>query len=128
MALISEGDESDVHKEVTRGRGREVYEFTHSNTFRLGVAITTITSIPRWHMARVLFSENKEDVSPSGIGRAIRACLTDAWFLLAGRCHLVDYAMRDFADFERPVFHLSVLRALLRTVVYILNISLWVSG
>ena len=74
MALILEGDESESHKEATRKRGREVYEFTHSDTFRRGVAITTITSIPRWHMARALFSEQKEDGSPSGIGHSIRAC------------------------------------------------------
>ena len=124
MALILEGDESEAHKEVTRKRGREVYDFTRSSTHRRGIDITAITSIPRWHMARALFSENKEESAPSGIGHAIRACLADTGFLLAGRCHLVDYAMRDFADFERPVCRLSGLRALLRTAVYILNISL----
>ena len=90
--------------------------------------ITAITSIPRWHMARSLLSEKKEGAAPSVIGHAIRACLTDAGFLLAGGCRLVDYAMRDFSDYERSVCRLGVLRALLRTVVYILNISSWVSG
>ena len=78
-------------------------------------------------MARSLFSEKEPD-KPHGVGHAVRACLTDTGFLLAGRCHLVGYIMRDFSDFETPVFRLSVLRALLRAVVYLLNFLLWVRG
>ena len=78
-------------------------------------------------MARALFSEKSEPSGAkskpskfSGVGHAIRSCLKDTAYILSGRCSLVDYVFRDFADFERDVFAISVLRALLRTVVHLL--------
>ena len=78
-------------------------------------------------MARALFSEKFEPSGAkskppelSGVGHAIRSCLKDTAYILPGRCSSVDYVFRDFADFERDVFALSVLRAPLRTVVYLL--------
>ena len=61
-------------------------------------------------MARALFSEQKPSSDTlegnravSGIGHAIRAGLRDTEYILAGKCDVVDYIMRDFADFEIDV-------------------------
>ena len=74
-------------------------------------------------MARSIFSEcpPADSGEPFGIGKAIRSCLTDTRYILYGRCDLVDYVLRDFADFEAVPFTLSVVRSLLRTVVYLLE-------
>ena len=79
-------------------------------------------------MVRALFSDPKpssktsEENRGTGIGYAIRACVRDTEYILAGKCDVVDYILRDFADFERAVFGISLLRALMRTIVYILNV------
>ena len=51
----------------------------------------------------------------------VRVCLSDTAYILAGRCEVVDYLLRDYAPFEEYAFRITVLRSLLRTVVYILN-------
>ena len=123
-----DGDEKEGHQEVAAKRSQKVLNFVLSRRFRDGVAIAAITSLPRWHMARALFKDNvnadgpRTTASPgTGIGHALRLCLTDTEYILSGKCDLVDYVLRDYADFERGVFQLDVLRALLRTVVYLLS-------
>ena len=127
-SLVTGGEEEGCQKEVSVKRSEKVYSFARSRTFMEGVAIATITSLPRWHMAQSLFSEKlnpdgskARPSSNSGIGHAIRSCLADTAYILGGNCDLVDYVLRDFADFERSSFEIKVSRALLRTVVYLLS-------
>ena len=82
-------------------------------------------------MARALFSEPEAnsiesaetgEVGPAvGLIHAISVGLSDTAFILSGRCDVVDYVLADSADFGKYSFRISILRALLRTVVYLIN-------
>ena len=86
-------------------------------------------------MARSLFSVKKgpdgapAKPSPSfGLTHAIKGCLTDTECILAGQCDVTKYLLRDFADFEVGGVRIPIVRALLRCVVYLLNVCIWVFG
>ena len=81
---------------------------------------------------RDLFSPDKKipDDGPhkpnyvAGVVNALIACLVYTDLISVGRCDVADYVSRGFADIEILTIRGPVFRALLRTIVYILDLSM----
>ena len=85
--------------------------------------VVSISSIPRWHLARGIFS----DRPPSGdqdkmtgffaLRKALRSVIEDTRYILRKRCSLVEFIVSCVPDPE--IVRIHAMRALLRTVVYL---------
>ena len=119
MALFLEDAEPSMYSDVPKQRGDKVFDFATSMGFTDGLAVATITSLARWHMARALFpgpestsseaAETDGVESEVGLNRAISVCLSDtSFFLPVGAMWWITYSpishiSRDSrAEFRRP--------------------------
>ena len=117
-----------MHELKRSVRRQKLYDFAHSVKMGDSIAVVTISSIPRWHLARALFPDKvKSDLADEkenahhgkGLWKALNSCILDTHFILRGNCPLSEWILRGVED--PGLVRVAALRALLRTVVYIVD-------
>ena len=128
MPPVLEGERNKRELKIYRGpTARKIKISPTRKKFRACIAIDTVSSLPRWRMARAFFfrkmqpGSSKSRRPPDLVSGARFARSKDAQFIPAGRFDPADYLLRDFADFEVGGFRLPIARALLCTAVYLLS-------
>ena len=114
------------YKEISSRRQKKVHEFAHSNALPNNFAVCLVSSIPRWHMVRCLYIDRTQDVwyrnrvsDSVGPGKGLRACVSDTILILSGKCPVANHIFESVQDPD--AVRIQVLRALLRTVVYLVG-------
>ena len=112
------------YKELPNKRQKKLREFAYSEELPGNFAVFLASAMPRWHLVRCLYIDRSADEWYKGrdsdaVGpvKGIRARIRDTILTATGKCPVTD---RIFASVRDPaVMMVEVLRALLRTVVYL---------
>ena len=133
ISKYMEGDEEEESKKQSSARSKKVYDFVRSPVLSESIAVATISSLPRWHLARAIFSvegkekgDQPEKPKYSGVKKALISVLNDTRYILSRKCPLVEHLLACTLDQNQA--RVKVLRSLLRTVVYLVKYLkiLWV--
>ena len=114
------------YQEKAQSRRGELFQFAHSEDLPNSLALACISSIPRWHVARSLFTD-KNSTSRKfdkldetvGIYRGLKSCVADTAYIVDGCCSVARNFLLGVENADRV--RAQVLRTLLRTVVYLRN-------